>query len=110
MADYSQLAKAMAAGGATGAATGALAGFPHGAPGMISGAQGGLVSGLAGPLLRQAIPNPDAAALVSQYGLMPFPLNVPPLVGAALIGMGAKPTSPEQMLKDDARDLARANR
>ena len=98
MADYTGLAKAMAAGGATGAGMGALGGAPNGLPGMAAGAQSGLLSGATIPLLQRMMPNnPDAARLIGQGAWMPFPLNIPALGGGALMLMGAKPTPNDQL-------------
>lgn len=89
-----ELAKAMGAGGAQGGAMGALTGgIPNGVPGMMAGMKSGGMLGAAVPLARHMFPsNPDAAQLLSMGAMMPFPLNVAPLMGGALMMGGAKPT------------------
>lgn len=111
MPKHDDLAEDMAMGGARGAAMGGvMAGVPNGMPGMLGGARSGLISGAMTPLLRRMFPgNPDAAQLIGQGMLMPFPLNLPMMLGGAALLMGGKgdtefedePGHPEDDSEDD---------
>lgn len=68
----------------------------------MAGLQGGVMTGAAVPLLRRMFPNnPDAAQLMGQGALMPFPLGLPAMIGAGAMFMGAKPTPTNQLVESE---------